>query len=109
MQQEEAPGYETILPGCPKELRQVSTAGAGETMGDATGVVEIIVKMLVGQGLSGLIILTLGFAVWKLYDRNQALHTTLYEVGREGVKANEATAAALNRLADLLIRGRTPE
>lgn len=71
--------------------------------------VEKIVTMLLGQGLPGLIILALSFAVWKLYNRNQELHTTLYEVGKESVKANEATAAALNRLSDLLLRGRAPE
>lgn len=71
--------------------------------------VEQIVTMLLGQGLPGLIILALSFAVWKLYNRNQELHTTLYEVGKESVKANEATAAALNRLSDLLLRGRAPE
>lgn len=73
------------------------------------GAVQDIVSMLLGQGLPGLIILSLGFAVWKLYNRNQELHETLYEVGRESIKANEATAAALNRLSDLLLRGRAPE
>lgn len=71
--------------------------------------VSQIVQTLLGHGLPGLIIIALGFAVWKLYSRNQELHTTLYEVGRESVKANEATAAALNRLSDLLLRGRAPE
>lgn len=71
--------------------------------------VQSIVSMLLGQGLPGLMILALGFAVYKLYNRNQELHDTLYEVGRESVKANEATAAALNRLSDLLLRGRAPE
>lgn len=71
--------------------------------------VTSIVSMLLGQGLPGLMILALGFAAHKLYNRNQELHDTLYEVGRESVKANEATAAALNRLSDLLLRGRAPE
>lgn len=73
------------------------------------GAVEQIVTLLLGQGLPGLIILGLGFTVYKLYNRNQELHETLYEVGRESVKANETTAAALNRLSDLLVRGRAPE
>lgn len=55
------------------------------------------------------VIVALAFAVYKLYNRNQELHSTLYEVGKESVKANEATAAALNRLSDLLVRGRAPE
>lgn len=54
-------------------------------------------------------IVALAFAVWKLYNQNQELHSTLYEIGRESVKANEATTAALNRLSDLLVRGHSPE
>ncbi len=73
------------------------------------GVTESISNILLGLGLPGVIIIVLGFAVWKLYNRNQELHSTLYEVGKESVKANEATAAALNRLSDLLVRGRAPE
>ena len=73
------------------------------------GVTESISNMLLGLGLPGAIIIVLGFAVYKLYSRNQELHSTLYEVGKESVKANEATAAALNRLSDLLVRGRVPE
>lgn len=74
-----------------------------------SGVTESISNMLLGLGLPGVGLIVLGFAVWKLYNRNQELHSTLYDVGRESVKANEATAAALNRLSDLLVRGRAPE
>ena len=73
------------------------------------GVTESISNILLGLGLPGAIIIVLGFAVYKLYSRNQELHSTLYEVGKESVKANEAAAAALNRLSDLLVRGRVPE
>lgn len=73
------------------------------------GITQPISEMLLGLGLPGVIIIVLGFAVWKLYNRNQELHSTLYEVEKESVKANEATAAALNRLSDLLVRGRAPE
>ena len=73
------------------------------------GIAQSISEMLLKLGLPGVIIIALGFAVWKLYNRNQELHSTLYEVGKESVKANEATAAALNRLSDLLVRGRVPE
>lgn len=73
------------------------------------GVTESISNILLGLGLPGVIIIVLGFAVYKLYNRNQELHSTLYEVGKESVKANEVTAAALNRLSDLLVRGRAPE
>jgi hypothetical protein len=71
---------------------------------------EIIKNLLSGQGLTaGVVIAVLLLAVYKLYNRNQELHNTLYTVGRESVKANEATAAALNRLSDLLLRGKAPE
>lgn len=73
------------------------------------GITNSVAEMLLGLGLPGLIILALGFAVWKLYNRNQELHSTLYEIGKDSVKSNEATAAALNRLSDLLVRGRVPE
>lgn len=76
-------------------------------MEETAGAIAKIVDLLLSQGLSGLMILGLGFAVYKLYNRNQELHATLYEIGREGIRANEATTAALNRLADLLVRGRT--
>ncbi len=65
--------------------------------------------VVLGLGLPGVIILFLALAVYKLYNRNQELHQTLYDVGRESVKTNEATAAALNRLSDMLLRGRAPE
>ena len=66
-------------------------------------------EVVLGLGLPGVIILFLALAVYKLYNRNQELHQTLYDVGRESVKTNEATAAALNRLSDMLLRGRAPE
>ena len=65
-----------------------------------------IVEMLLGQGPYGLIIIGLSVGIYKLYTRNQELHSTLYDMGREQVKANEAVTAALNRLSDLLVRGR---
>lgn len=70
---------------------------------------EQIGQFLLAQGMSGVIIIVLGYAVKKLYDRNQELHQTLFEIGRESVKANEATAAALNRQTDLLLRTRGGE
>lgn len=71
---------------------------------------EQVITVLLSQGLtSGVVIAILVFAVWKLYQRNQELHRTLYEVGRESIKSNEAVTAALNRLSDLLVRGRLPE
>lgn len=65
------------------------------------------IEYLLSQGIPGIVILGLGWAVYKLYTRNQDLHDTLYQVGRESVKANEATTAAINRLTDLLMSRNT--
>jgi len=74
------------------------------------GIFEQIVTILLAQGLNGVIIVTLGFAVYKLYNRNQELHETLRELGQETVKSNEAMTAALNRLTDSVrFRGITTE
>lgn len=66
--------------------------------------IQKAVEYLLAQGIPGVVILGLGWAVFKLYNRNQELHQTLYDIGRESVKANEATTAAINRLTDLLMR-----
>jgi ATP/maltotriose-dependent transcriptional regulator MalT len=66
--------------------------------------IQRVVEYLLSQGIPGVTIVALGWAVYKLYTRNQELHGTLYEVGRESVKANEATTAAINRLTDLLMQ-----
>lgn len=65
-----------------------------------------IVKSLLGLGLPGIIILVQGFVIARLYGRNQELHQTLYDVGRESVKAHESTVAALDRLSSMLLRSR---
>jgi hypothetical protein len=67
-----------------------------------------IVTPFFERGLLGVVVLVLGFAVVKLYNRNQELHEALYQTGRETVKANEAMAASLNAMTtairDLTIR-----
>lgn len=71
---------------------------------------DAFLEYVLANGITQIsVIVALAFAVYKLYNRNQELHSTLYEIGRESVKANEATTAALNRLSDLLVRGRAPE
>lgn len=65
-----------------------------------------IVEMLLGQGPWGLLIVILLFAVYKLYTSNQELQSALNDMGRDQVKVNEATATAINRMTDTLIRGR---
>lgn len=78
-------------------------------MEGSPGALDQIIQLLLGQGLPGLIILVQGFAIWKLYVRNQELHDSLYSNGKESVKALEASSSAINRLSDLLLRGRLPE
>lgn len=71
-----------------------------------SGVFESIASVLVNQGLSGIVILCLGFFNWVQYRRTNELSDTLYKLGLEVTKAQEQTVAAINRLSDLLLRGR---
>lgn len=71
---------------------------------------DFIAYVLANGVTQVVVIVSLAFAVYKLYNRNQELHTTLFDIGRESVKANEATAASINRLTDVLrMRGRISE
>ena len=71
---------------------------------------DFIAYVLANGVTQVVVIVGLAFAVYKLYNRNQELHTTLFDIGRESVKANEATAASINRLTDVLrMRGRISE
>lgn len=72
---------------------------------------EEFVTYVLDKGVTqAVVIVVLGFAVYKLYNRNQELHTTLFDIGRESVKSNEATAASINRLTDVLrMRGKVSE
>jgi hypothetical protein len=89
-----------LLPKCADGVQFTSA------LNQPGAVMDKIVDYLLGQGLSGVIIICLGYVCHKLYNRNQELHNTLYEVGRESVKANQAMTAALHRLSDLLLHGR---
>lgn len=65
--------------------------------------IEKVLEFFLSQGLSGMVIVGLGFAVYKLYNRNLELTETLIEGGQANVKTNEQVAASLNRLSDLLL------
>ncbi len=67
-----------------------------------------ITAIVLGYGLIGVVAAVLALAVWKLYNRNQVLNDTLFKVGQEAIAAQQSTAAALNRLSDLLVRGKQP-
>lgn len=62
------------------------------------GVLEQIFAILLAKGIDGVIIVCLGYAVWKLYNRVQELTDTLIELGKESVRSNEAMTNALNTL-----------
>jgi hypothetical protein len=74
-----------------------------------TGIIEPVIQLLVGLGLPGVIIIALGYAVNRLYNRNQQLLDAMMEMTGETVKAQEAATASINRLSDLLLRGKAPE
>lgn len=57
-----------------------------------------IVDLLVGNGLSGVVILVLGFAVYRLYTRNEELQEKRIDDGKEAIKAMESTGRALDML-----------
>lgn len=71
-----------------------------------SGVIDSISSLLLSQGLSGLAIFALGYFNLIQYRRNNELSDTNYKLGLEVTKAQEQTVAAINRLSDLLLRGR---
>lgn len=70
------------------------------------GAVDQIVALLLGLGLPGVIIIALAYAYFLKDKRVSDLQDTLFDVGRESAKAMEANTASLNRLSDLLLRGK---
>lgn len=59
------------------------------------------IDILKTYGLAGVVMFVLGFAVYKLYLRNQELHDTLNELGRDSVRANEQMTMALNQMSEV--------
>lgn len=60
-----------------------------------------IIDVLKAYGLAGLVIFVLTWFVVKLYLRNQELHDTLNEMGREAVRTNEQVTSALSKMASV--------
>lgn len=77
--------------------------------GDPSGVIGPIVNLLVSMGPTGLLVGASGYVSWRLWSRTERQEEALREITRETVKAQEAATAAINRLSDLLLRGRAPE
>lgn len=69
-------------------------------------VISQIVAVLLSLGLPGVIIIALCFACYRLYNRNQELHDTMFEMGRDVAKSQEATASAIRELTNAMLRGR---
>jgi hypothetical protein len=66
---------------------------------DAFG--QYIVETLRQYGLPGLVIFGLGYAVYRLYNRNEKLNDTIQELGRDAVKANESVTSALDTMSEV--------
>lgn len=64
---------------------------------------EWAVGVLREQGLLGLVCAFQGFAIYRLFNRNQELHDTIRSIASDNVAANVTTANSINRLADLLL------
>lgn len=61
-----------------------------------------IIDLLMAQGMSGVVIIGLGYVCNRFYNRNLELTETLITMTKETVKAQEAATDAINRLTDLL-------
>lgn len=69
-----------------------------------TGIIEQIFDALVNRGISsGLIIFVMGFVIYRLDKRIEALNKLVADIGRESTAALSANAAAFNRQTDLLL------
>lgn len=74
-----------------------------------TDLVGPVIQTLLGLGLPGVIIIALGYMVYRLDNRNEKKEEAMREMQVDFVKAQEAATAALNRLSDILLRGKAPE
>ena len=70
------------------------------------GSIESISSVLLNLGLPGVVILGLGYFNLVQYRRNNELSDTILKLGQEVTRAQESAVAAINRLSDLLLRGR---
>lgn len=60
--------------------------------------------IFLAYGLIGAIAFIEGIAVYKLYQRNQELNETLFNVGTKAVESQAAVTSALNAMRDLLLK-----
>jgi len=63
---------------------------------------DTIINALAAQGLPGITIAGLGFAVFTLYKRNESLNDTLRDITEKYAVATGAATSAISRLSDML-------
>lgn len=73
------------------------------------GVLSAIVKVLTDLGLPGLIIGALAWHDWQIQKRNMSLNDKLLDVTEKYSTAVGGMTQAVNRLGDMLLRGKAPE
>ena len=71
-------------------------------MEKTTGGMELVLTNLLSLGLPGIGLVCLGYALIKIWQRNQELNDKNYEIGREVTAALTANTAALQNLSALL-------
>lgn len=72
-------------------------------------VLQAIVKVLTDLGLPGLIIGALAWHDWQVQKRNMSLNDKLLDVTEKYVTAASGMTQAVNRLGDMILRGKAPE
>lgn len=72
-------------------------------------ITSAIVKVLTDLGLPGLIIGALAWHDWQIQKRNMDLNDKLLDVTEKYSTAVGNATAAINRLGDMLLRGKAPE
>lgn len=79
-----------------------------ETTADP-GVLSAFIKILTDLGLPGLIIAALGWHDWQVQKRNATLNDTLLKVTENYASGIATNTAAINRIGDMILRGKVPE
>lgn len=65
-----------------------------------------LAKSVLEYGFPGVVIIVLALVIRALWQDNKELRTSLFETGVTSAKAIEANTASLNRMSDLLVRGK---
>lgn len=71
--------------------------------------VNSIFAILTSMGLPGLVIAVLGWHDWQIQKRNQELNDAMRDMVRDTTTAIVNNTNAINRIGDMVIRGKVPE